>query len=118
MITRSQQRKKADLYDNEISQKILKSNGFNIKRLRLRKGWTQTKLAEKLSLYLSGGQTKMNFTFQQIQKYEKADNKTNSIILYAFSIIFNCPLEDFYKKDDFDFPKDHFVDETQKAIGA
>ena len=42
MITRSQQRKKADLYDNEISQKILKSNGFNIKRLRLRKGWTQT----------------------------------------------------------------------------
>lgn len=117
-MERQNQRKKSEIYDNKISKDIVKANGFNIKKKRLRKGWTQTKLASELSLYLTEGKSKMHFTFQQIQKYEKADNKINSVILLAFSHIFNCDLRDFFEIGEFDFPQEKTIDATQQAVGT
>jgi transcriptional regulator with XRE-family HTH domain len=65
--------------------KIRNIIGENLKLIRKKSGLTQVELAEKL-----------NCTFQQIQKYEKARNTLSCLKLKKLSDIFNVPVERFY----------------------
>jgi len=65
--------------------KIRNIIGENLKLIRKKSGLTQVELAEKLDC-----------TFQQIQKYEKARNTLSCLKLKKLSDIFNVPVERFY----------------------
>ena len=65
--------------------KIRSIIGENLKLIRKKSGLTQVELAEKLDC-----------TFQQIQKYEKARNTLSCLKLKKLSDIFNVPVERFY----------------------
>lgn len=71
------------LSQNEIQ--IRNIIGENLKLIRRKNNLTQKELAEKL-----------NCTFQQIQKYEKARNTLSCLKLKKISDIFNVPVERFY----------------------
>lgn len=61
----------------------------NILRLRLEKKITQHFIAEKLDI-----------SFQQFQKYEKGMNRISVARLHAISIVFNTPVEYFFKESE------------------
>tara|TARA_R110000824_G_scaffold372420_1_gene562572 strand:- start:303 stop:686 length:384 start_codon:yes stop_codon:yes gene_type:complete len=60
--------------------------GLQLKKLRLSRGLTQTRLAKYL-----------NVTFQQIQKYEKGTNEIKSINLKKLSEYFDVSFDYFIK---------------------
>ena len=74
-------RKKTKAYESEKTINLVKLVGFNLKKYRMRKGYSQTRVAEKISLFLTEGKSKFELSFQQIQKYERGINKTNAIVL-------------------------------------
>lgn len=81
-------------YDSEVCTKLLNATAYNLKKFRLERGLTQTKLANKLSKFLG-----QRYSYQQIQKYEatnKNKNKIPGIVFLAFSKILNKPLETFF----------------------
>ena len=81
-------------YNSEVCTKLLNATAYNLKKFRLEKGMTQTKLATKLSKFLG-----QRYSYQQIQKYEatnKNKNKIPGIVFLAFSKILNKPLETFF----------------------
>ena len=61
-------------------------------RIRMRRnllGWSQEKLAEMLGL-----------TFQQVQKYEKGQNRVSASRLWDFSVVLEAPISFFYEDMD------------------
>lgn len=56
--------------------------GERIKDIRLSKGWTQTKLANALSV-----------TCQQVQKYESGTNRVWASTLFVISLVLGVPVE-------------------------
>ena len=59
--------------------------GANLRRHRVRLGWSQQVLGEKLGI-----------TFQQVQKYENGTNRISASTLYRLSTIMNVPVMDFF----------------------
>lgn len=60
--------------------------GQNIKNIRSQRGISQSALGEKLDI-----------TFQQIQKYEKASNRVAAATLVEMANAFGVPVETFYQ---------------------
>lgn len=60
--------------------------GLQLKKIRLIKGYTQTKVAKAI-----------NITFQQIQKYERGQNEIKSINLKKLSEFFNVSFDYWIK---------------------
>ena len=69
--------------DELIFTKIV---GLQLKKIRLMRGYTQTRVAKAI-----------NITFQQIQKYEKGTNEVKSISLKKLSEFFNVSFDYFVK---------------------
>lgn len=59
--------------------------GFQIRRLRLMRGLTQSDLAKAVSV-----------TFQQMQKYERASNRVSASRLAAIAAALDAPIETFF----------------------
>ena len=59
--------------------------GRNVRLLRLNRGMTQTEVAKALSV-----------TFQQIQKYEKGQNRISAGRLFAIASVFGVPVSAFF----------------------
>ena len=59
--------------------------GAMVRKYRLIRAWTQTRLAGELGL-----------TFQQLQKYEKGQNRISAAALYRISKVLDVHLELFY----------------------
>jgi transcriptional regulator with XRE-family HTH domain len=81
-------------YDNEICTKLINATAFNLRKFRKERGWTQTRLADRLSKFLD-----QRYSYQQIQKYEALNenqNKIPGIVLYAFGQLFHKPLDAFF----------------------
>ena len=109
-------RNKTKAYESEKSINLIKLVGFNLKKYRMRKGYSQTRVAEKISLFLTEGKSKFELSFQQIQKYERGINKTNAIVLYAFSKILDCSMHSFFIKEEYDYPNAIKNGEVEKVI--
>lgn len=62
--------------------------GNQIRNLRITKGFSQQHLAKIL-----------NISFQQIQKYEKGNNRVNSDALYQIASALGVSLEEFFPKN-------------------
>jgi transcriptional regulator with XRE-family HTH domain len=60
--------------------------GLQLKKIRLMRGYTQTRVAKAI-----------NITFQQIQKYERGTNEIKSINLKKLSEFFNVSFDYFVK---------------------
>jgi DNA-binding XRE family transcriptional regulator len=60
--------------------------GLQLKKIRLMRGYTQTRVAKAI-----------NITFQQIQKYEKGTNEIKSISLKKLSEYFDVSFDYFIK---------------------
>ncbi len=60
--------------------------GKQLRRIRNLRGLSQQALA-----------TKINLTFQQLQKYEWGTNRISASVLYEFSQILEVPIAEFYK---------------------
>ena len=69
--------------DELIFTKIV---GLQLKKIRLMRGFTQTRVAKAI-----------NITFQQIQKYEKGTNEVKSISLKKLSEFFNVSFDYWIK---------------------
>ena len=69
--------------DELIFTKIV---GLQLKKIRLIKGYTQTRIAKAI-----------NVTFQQVQKYEKGTNECKSINLKKLSEYFNVSFDYWIK---------------------
>ena len=69
--------------DELIFTKIV---GLQLKKIRLMRGYTQTRVAKAI-----------NITFQQIQKYEKGTNEVKSISLKKLSEYFDVSFDYFIK---------------------
>tara|TARA_R110002051_G_scaffold318935_1_gene402130 strand:- start:542 stop:925 length:384 start_codon:yes stop_codon:yes gene_type:complete len=69
--------------DQLIFTKIV---GLQLKKIRLIKGYTQTRVAKAI-----------NITFQQIQKYERGTNEVKSINLKKLSEFFNVSFDYWIK---------------------
>jgi len=69
--------------DELIFTKIV---GLQLKKIRLIKGYTQTRVAKSI-----------NVTFQQVQKYEKGTNECKSINLKKLSEYFNVSFDYWIK---------------------
>ena len=109
-------RKRTKAYESEKTINLVKLVGFNLKKYRMRKGYSQTRVAEKISLFLTEGKSKLELSFQQIQKYERGINKTNAIVLYAFSKILDCSMHSFFIKEEYDYPNAIKNGEVEKVI--
>lgn len=59
--------------------------GRELKKRRTLLGMSQEELASKVDL-----------TFQQIQKYESGANRISASRLYEFSVVLDCPVEFFF----------------------
>jgi len=59
--------------------------GARLRSLRLQAGWSQQELAVKL-----------NVSFQQVQKYERAMNRLSAATLSKAATIFDVPMEFFF----------------------
>ncbi len=66
---------------SEVDKKI----GAQLKNIRIREGLTQKQLSKV-----------MGVTFQQIQKYEKGQNRITASKLYVVSKSLNLPIIDFF----------------------
>lgn len=88
-------------YDNEICTKLINATAYNLKKFRLERGWTQMRLADRVSKFLG-----QRYSYQQIQKYEATNenqNKIPGIVLYAFAKLFHKPVDAFFiSKDEFE----------------
>lgn len=60
--------------------------GENVRRLRLIRGYSQESVASAIGV-----------TFQQIQKYEKGDNRLSGARIVALSKALECSISDFFK---------------------
>ena len=60
--------------------------GLQLKKMRLMRGYTQTKLAKAIGV-----------TFQQVQKYERGQNLANPIRLLALTQYFNVTIDYWVK---------------------
>ena len=109
-------RKRTKAYESEKTINLVKLVGFNLKKYRMRKGYSQTREAEKISFFLKEGKSKFELSFQQIQKYERGINKTNAIVLYAFSKILDCSMHSFFIKEEYDYPNAIKNGEVEKVI--
>jgi transcriptional regulator with XRE-family HTH domain len=69
--------------DEIIFTKIV---GLQLKKIRLMRGYTQTRVAKAI-----------NITFQQIQKYERGNNEVKSINLKKLSEYFDVSFDYFIK---------------------
>ena len=69
--------------NKEIFSKVV---GLQLKKIRLMRKKTQTKLANKILV-----------TFQQLQKYEKGTNECRLVNLLKLSEVLNVDLDYFYK---------------------
>jgi|TARA_R110002110_G_scaffold143589_1_gene332485 DNA-binding XRE family transcriptional regulator len=72
-----------DEHNEKIFTKIV---GLQLKKIRLAKGLTQTKVSKKI-----------NVTFQQIQKYERGANEIRLIFIKKLAEVFNVEENYFYK---------------------
>ena len=63
--------------------------GSRLKYLRMKNGMSQTLLGDNLGL-----------TFQQIQKYEKGENRIPASTLYIISKLFQISTEEFFSELD------------------
>ena len=71
----------------EQNDKVLrKIYGLQLKKMRLMRGYTQTRVAKAISV-----------TFQQIQKYEKGTNGVSSIRLLQLSNYLKVPISYFFE---------------------
>jgi len=59
--------------------------GLRLRSVRLQAGWSQFELAEKL-----------NVSFQQVQKYEKATNRVSAASLWQIAQLFDVPMDFFF----------------------
>jgi transcriptional regulator with XRE-family HTH domain len=71
--------------ENRINERV----GRNIRKLRVLAGWTQTDLAGWLGL-----------TFQQVQKYERGQNRVSAATLFRLRQFFACNYADFFADPD------------------
>ena len=62
--------------------------GKRIKYFRLLRGMSQTDIAKQIGV-----------RFQQVQKYESADNRISSSRLYLIAEVLGVGIEDFFKDD-------------------
>lgn len=72
-----------DEHNEKIFTKIV---GLQLKKIRLAKGLTQTKVSKKI-----------NVTFQQVQKYERGQNEIRLIFIKKLAEVFNVEESYFYK---------------------
>jgi DNA-binding XRE family transcriptional regulator len=72
-----------DEHNEKIFTKIV---GLQLKKIRLAKGLTQTKVSKKI-----------NVTFQQVQKYERGQNEIRLIYIKKLAEVFNVEESYFYK---------------------
>jgi DNA-binding XRE family transcriptional regulator len=79
----AQWRISAEKDDELIFTKIV---GLQLKKIRLMRGYTQTRVAKAI-----------NITFQQIQKYEKGTNECKAINLKKLSEYFDVSFDYFIK---------------------
>ena len=71
--------------------------GSRIQKLRIAKGWSQSKLASLLGI-----------TFQQIQKYEKGLNRISASRLWYTAQLMNVSVDYFFKDISADLWKESF----------
>lgn len=64
--------------------------GQRLKALRKEKKFSQKKLADALKI-----------SFQQVQKYERGENRIPSVRLYRIAILFEVPITVFYEGEEF-----------------
>ena len=72
-----------DEHNEKIFTKIV---GLQLKKIRLAKGLTQTKVSKKI-----------NVTFQQVQKYERGQNEIRLIFIKKLAEVFDVEESYFYK---------------------
>ena len=72
----------SDKHNKEVYTKI---SGLQLRKIRIVKGWTQTRVSKKL-----------NVSFQQIQKYERGQNSI-------------CSINEKILSEVFDVEKDYFI---------
>jgi|TARA_R100001198_G_C5229285_1_gene208972 DNA-binding transcriptional regulator YiaG len=72
-----------DEHNEKIFTKIV---GLQLKKIRLAKGLTQTKVSKKI-----------NVTFQQVQKYERGQNELRLINIKKLAEVFDVEESYFYK---------------------
>lgn len=73
----------SDKHNKEVYTKI---SGLQLRKIRIVKGWTQTRVSKKLKV-----------SFQQIQKYERGQNSICSINEKILSEIFEVEKDYFIK---------------------
>lgn len=80
--------------------------GTKIKYRRLKLGLTQTKVGKVL-----------NYSFQQIQKYEKGTNAVSSLGLLRLANFFKVPITYFYEGySEYQIPKEPTVITVKEAV--
>ena len=62
--------------------------GRRIRDMRIEKGFTQHELAEALGV-----------TFQQLQKYERGNNRISAVALYKIATFLETPITYFFSKN-------------------
>ena len=72
----------SDKHNKEVYTKI---SGLQLRKIRIVRGWTQTRVSKKL-----------NVSFQQIQKYERGQNSI-------------CSINEKILSEVFDVEKDYFI---------
>jgi transcriptional regulator with XRE-family HTH domain len=87
--------------------------GQNVRRIRIRRGMSQTVLANSVGI-----------TFQQIQKYEKGTNRVSASMMHDIARTLDVEIMALFAEIDtgnenaqFSVPKDtHFIEETDLRI--
>jgi len=73
----------SDEHNKKVYTKI---SGLQLRKIRIVKGWTQTRVSKTLNVW-----------FQQIQKYERGQNLCSAINLLALSEYFNVTFDYWVK---------------------
>ena len=73
----------SDEHNKKVYTKI---SGLQLRKIRIVKGWTQTRVSKKLKV-----------SFQQIQKYERGQNSMSSIVEKTLAEIFDVEKDYFIK---------------------
>ena len=73
----------SDKHNKKVYTKI---SGLQLRKIRIVKGWTQTKVSKKLQV-----------SFQQIQKYERGQNEMRLINIKKLAEVFDVEESYFYK---------------------
>ena len=93
LLTKNNKMKRVTNIDAHVGKKL--------KLIRIERGYSQAEIGKM-----------MNITFQQIQKYEKGDNRVSSGKLYEFSKILKVPVAYFF--EDIDENEKSFNEEYKK----